>query len=185
MKETVLHAELAAAFRAAGCWVQKWPDQAVSRMIAARDGGLRFTLPKPCDLVGCWPNGRLLAVEAKLSRARTFRVDARMIRQVATLRDLDAHGAWTAVALNFRYASRRPVIARVNRCVLVILAASLEALTVAGVGWTADAVAALGVELPRVTGGWRLDGETFGLAQARAIGAAFAAGRLGSAESAR
>ncbi len=153
VKETVFHAELAAAFRTAGYWVAKWPDQAVSRMVQARDGGMRFVLPKPCDLIGCEPGtGRLVAIEAKLLRARTFRVDDRMARQLETLRTLAALGACVALALNFRFTSKRPA-ARVNRAFLV---GALEPPAwTAGARWTLEAVAAIATECP--AGDGRLD----------------------------
>ena len=88
MKETVFHAELTVALRANHYWLIKWPDLPVSAMRIRGDGQLRFALPKPCDLIGADPEGRLVAIECKLLRARSWRVDARTARQVATLRDV-------------------------------------------------------------------------------------------------
>lgn len=163
MKETVFHAELARAFRAVGYWIAKWPDQAVSRMMQAGDGKMRFTLPKPCDLIGCEPGtGRLIAIEAKLLRARIFHVDDRMARQLETLRTLAGLGARVALALNFRFTAKRPP-ARINRAFLVGYQDTGE---LADPGWRAGEAWDFGVirpgparsalELTRVPGGWIL-----------------------------
>jgi hypothetical protein len=157
VRETHFHRELADAFRAAGYWMAKWPDQAVSRMEGAigTNGKLRFALPKPCDLLGCQPStGRLVAIEAKLFRAATFRVDARMARQLATLRDLWERGAAVALALNFRFIATRR--GRVNRAFLVW--APFDASWREGARWQLDTGPAAGawLELGRVTGGWRV-----------------------------
>lgn len=160
----MFQAELGAAFRAAGWWMIKWPDVPVRRMMRAEDPKLRFTPPKACDLVGCEPGaGRLVAIECKLLRARTFRVDARMVRQLETLRTLGALGARVALALNFRFLAQRPTRARVNRAFLVGFEdpAALETP-----GWREGGTWDFGVlrpgpvhgvlELRRIPGGWAL-----------------------------
>lgn len=165
MKETVLHAELSAAFRHLGCWMAKWPDSLVSHMQAAGDGKMRFALPKPCDLIGAAPGGRFLAIEAKLSRSPIFHVDARLVRQLETLRALQSRGAFAAVALNFRFTRKRPPL-RVNRTLLF--------LGLTGEAWTEGRTFVLDlappgmpiprppapmpiyVELPRIPGGWEI-----------------------------
>jgi hypothetical protein len=160
MREVLVHQELAAAFRAAGHWVAKWPDQAAYRgghggAAHGQDGKVRFSVPKPCDLVGCLaPTGRFVAVEAKLIQTRMFRTDARLVRQVGTLRDLAARGAWVAFALNFRYQARRPTPARVNR--LFLLDPALDALGQERARWAVEDAEVLGVELTRIPGGWSL-----------------------------
>jgi hypothetical protein len=107
------------------------------------------------------PGGQFVAIEAKLLRARTFRVDARFVRQAETLRELGTGGAWVALALNFRYAAKRPA-RRVNRAFLV---RDLGALAVTeGAAWTLDWAANLGVELFRITGGWTLPGAAWAAA---------------------
>lgn len=117
MTEKVFQAELAACFRAAGWWVAKWPDAAVSRMMAAKDGKLRFSLPKPCDLILCSPTGQFGAIECKLVKRPHFTMDERTVRQVETLAALPAL-AFTALALNFRYRRVRPK-QQVNRAFLL------------------------------------------------------------------
>src|SRR3990167_9290845 len=163
MKETLLHAELSAAFRRLDCWMAKWPDVTVSHMQVAGDGKMRFALPKPCDLIGVAPGGRFLAVEAKLSRSPIFHVDARLVRQLETLRALQARGAFAALALNFRFTRKRPPL-RMNRTLLFLglsgeawregqqvvldLAAPLQAVT------QPPAPMPTYCELPRIAGGW-------------------------------
>lgn len=165
MNEKLLHSELSVSFRQLGCWMAKWPDVTVSRMQMARDGKMRFALPKPCDLVGAAPGGRFLAVEAKLARSPIFHVDARLGRQLETLRALQARGAFAALALNFRFVRRRPPL-RVNRTLLF--------LGLSGEAWAEGQTFVLGLtppfrlephpaapmplylELPRIAGGWEL-----------------------------
>jgi hypothetical protein len=157
MRETVFHRELCEAFRRCGYWMARWPDTPASAMVAASDGRLRFTLPKPADVVGCQPGtGRFVAIEAKLLRARTFRVDPRMARQVAALQELARRNALALLALNFRFAS--PRLGRVNRAWLVL---DLQPWAVAGAAGALDAMPALVAtlqahELRRVTGGWAI-----------------------------
>ena|SRR3990167_3805590 len=163
MHEVTLQRELAEALRASGCWVMKWPDQVVSGMQAAHDGKFRFALPKPCDLIGVAPGGRFLAIEAKLARSPIFHVDARLVRQLETLRALQARGAFAAVALNFRFTRKRPPL-RMNRTLLFLglsgeawregqqfvldLAAPFQAVT------QPPAPMPIYCELPRIAGGW-------------------------------
>jgi hypothetical protein len=154
MRETVLQAELARAFRAAACWMAKWPDLP-AKEIARHDtgGAIRFAVPKPYDLVGCRPpHGQLVAIEAKLWRARTVRLDDRVVRQVETLREIVRCGGWAALALNFRFESKRPP-ERVNRAFLLT---RLDLALEAGAVFTLADAEVLAVELPRVTGGWQL-----------------------------
>ncbi|MBI3937110.1 MAG: hypothetical protein HY323_09045 [Betaproteobacteria bacterium] len=168
MKETLFHAELSAAFRHLDCWMAKWPDVTVSHMQVARDGKMRFALPKPCDLIGMAPGGRFLAVEAKLARSPIFHVDARLIRQLDTLRAFQERGAFAALALNFRFVRKRPPL-RVNRTLLF--------LGLTGEAWTEGRAFVLGltvpflpepkpaapmpryVELRRIAGGWEISEE--------------------------
>ncbi len=154
MTEKVLHAELSAAFRRLGCWMMKWPDSLVSHMQAAGDGKMRFALPKPCDLIGVAPGGRFLAVEAKLSRSAIFHVDARLVRQLETLRALAERGAFAALALNFRFTRKRPPC-RVNRT-LLFLGVSGDCWR-EGVRFILDATMfPTYVELSRIAGGWEI-----------------------------
>ena len=156
MTEKVFHAELAAAFRASGFWMAKWPDQAISAMQVAESGKLRFALPKPFDLVGAAPDGRFVAAECKLVRGFTFRLDARTLKQLETLRELQARGGVAVLALNFRFQSKRA--GRVNRAFLLH--------RFSGVGWevlgdrwvipSAEVVTGGWTELARRTGGWCL-----------------------------
>lgn len=154
MRESLFHAELAVAFRAADCWMAKWPDLP-ARELARHDtgGAIRFTVPKPCDLVGCRPpQGQLVAIEAKLWRSRTVRLDDRLIRQVETLRAIARCGGWAALAVNFRFESKRPP-ARVNRAFLLT---RLDGTLAAQDRFTLTDAEVLAVELPRVRGGWQL-----------------------------
>lgn len=165
MNEKVLHAELSASFRQLGCWMYKIPDATVSRMQMAQDGKMRFALPKPFDLVGADPSGRFLAVEAKLARSPIFHVDARLVRQLETLRALQLRGAFAALALNFRFVRKRPPL-RVNRA-LLFLGLSGEAWT-EGRTFVLDLAAPFRVtprpaapmpiylELLRIAGGWEV-----------------------------
>lgn len=155
MKETLFHAELLAAFRAAGWWGMKWPDQVVSRMQVARDGKMRFALPKPFDLVLCSPEGRFGAIEAKLCRGPILTVDQRLVDQVGTLLGLFKCGAYAVLAVNFRFSRKR--IGRVNRAFLV------GGLNEPGWGigekWhlpLGDGGTTSWLELKRTTGGWQL-----------------------------
>lgn len=154
MKEVVFQKELATSLRAVGCWIAKWPDLPVKDIVGRTGGALRFALPKPCDLIGCTGTGRLLAVECKLIRQRGWHSDDHVAKQVATLADLGAHGALVALALNFRFEARRPKVERINRCFL--LWSPNPAWWAPGQPWTLEFVAALGQELPRVSGGWGL-----------------------------
>lgn len=148
MTEKVFHAELAQAFRAAGWWTAKWPDAAVSRMEAAKDGKLRFALPRPFDLVLCSPGGRFGAIECKLVRGPKLAGDARLARQVGTLAAIAGRGGFAALALNFRFVRRRPP-RRVNRAFL------LGAPDCSG-DLSLDRIALVGRELERIKGGWRV-----------------------------
>jgi len=160
VREVTFQQELAEMFRAAECWIYKVPDQVISRMQAAQDGKMRFALPKPCDLIGCSRRGQFVAVEAKLVRSRVFRLDPRAVRQLQTLQQLqNEYGAFTALAVNFRFTSKRPP-ARVNRAFLILdlFQPSLQlghAFTIPvepspvlpGPGW---------LECGRLKGGWAL-----------------------------
>lgn len=155
MRETLFQAELARAFRAADCWIAKWPDLP-AREIARHDtgGAIRFAMPKPYDLVGCRPPaGQLIAIEAKLWRARMVRLDDRLLRQVETLRDIARRGGWAALAMNFRFEANRPTPEKINRAFLLT---RLDVALRAGDRFTLADAEALCLELPRVTGGWRL-----------------------------
>lgn len=170
MKETALHRELLEAFRREGAWMSKWPDSIVHRgkgpMKMDATGKMRFALPKPCDLVGAGPNGRFLAVEAKLVRTPILHMDARLIAQLATLQALQKHAAFAALIVNFRFQRKRPPV-RVNR-----LLCFFEGLD--GEAWAAGRSFVLSlappfsvtpsppapmpvyVDLPRIGGGWAL-----------------------------
>lgn len=154
MTEKVFHAELAACYRAHGWWAAKWPDAPVSRSMAAgADGKLRFTVPKPFDLVLCAPDGHFGAIECKLVRARTFRVDPRTTRQVETLRELAGREAYAALALNFRFTQKRPP-ARVNRAFLLTGRGLDAAQWAPGMRLRLDELQELALELERIPGGW-------------------------------
>lgn len=155
MKETALHRELLVSFRAAGCFMAKWPDQLVYRgkgpMEMDGTGKMRFILPKPADLIGCSPGGRFLLVEAKLARAPIFHVDARLVRQIEMLRQIQALGGFAALVINWRYQRKRPP-ARVNRAVYFT-----EFSTGWGEGerWSVP-VDLIDTEFRRISGGWML-----------------------------
>lgn len=116
VKETQLHRELLDYYRRQGRWARKWPDSPVSRMEEAGGGKLRFSLPKPFDLVLCDTNGRFGAVECKLARSPIFHFDERARRQIRTLLDLPL-AAYIALAVNFRFTRARS--GRVNRAFLL------------------------------------------------------------------
>ena len=165
MNEKVFQREVLDALRRLGAWAAKWPDQAVSHMKVGGDGKFRFALPKPCDLIGAAPDGRFVAIEAKLARTPIFHVDARLMRQLETLRDLQQRGAFAAVALNFRFVRQRPPL-RVNRALLF--------LDLTGEAWAEgrtfvlslkppfmlepnpSAPRPISVELQRISGGWKI-----------------------------
>lgn len=169
MKETALHRELLDAFRREGAWMAKWPDSLVHRGKGPMDidptGKMRFALPKPCDLVGAGPNGRFLAVEAKLVRTPIFRIDARVRRQLETLRALQKHAAFAGLIVNFRFQRQRPPV-RVNRA-LCFLGLDGEAwgegrtfvlslMAPFSVTPAPTAPMPIYVELHRIGGGWTL-----------------------------
>lgn len=159
MRETIFQHELAETLRSCGWWIAKWPDQAVSRMEAAHDGKMRFALPKPFDLVGCSITGRFVAVECKLVRGPRWRIDERAHRQIQTLKEITERGGMGVLALNFRFARRRPRV-RVNRAFLYGFKDTAEII---GAGyWQVGSTIGLpevgdvGIELQRITGGWRV-----------------------------
>jgi hypothetical protein len=164
MKETHLHAELLATLRGIGAWATKIPDTPVYRpgaMGVGEDGGMRFSLPKPFDLVGCLPGGRFLAIECKLVKAQTLRVDARLVRQFETLRGVARRGGFAALCVNFRVESARA--GKINRAFLSqaiypdapfpVEGSSYSLATLAAAEWT--------VELTRRAGGWTLPAGVF------------------------
>ena len=155
MRETQLHRELLVAFRAAGCFLAKWPDQLVHRgkgpMEMDGTGKMRFILPKPADLIGCSPAGRFMLLEAKLARAPLFRVDARLVRQIEMLRQIQTLGGFAALVINWRYQRKRPP-ARVNRAVWF---ADFVSGWAEGERWSVPP-APVDTELRRIAGGWAL-----------------------------
>ena len=166
MNEKIFQRELLDGFRRLGAWAAKWPDQAVSHMKVGGDGKLRFALPKPCDLIGATPEGgRFMGIECKLARTPIFHVDARLVRQLETLRDLQARGAFAALALNFRFVRKRPPL-RVNRALLLMglsgeawqegRAFVLALPPLIGLDPKPPAPMPLYVELSRISGGWEI-----------------------------
>lgn len=159
MKETLFHAELLAAFRAEGWFAMKWPDQVVSRMQVARDGKMRFALPKPFDLVLCSPSGRFTAIEAKLCRSPILTVDKRLAEQLTTLRALGKLGAAAMLAVNFRFTQKRT--GKVNRAFLVT-ELNVPGWQAIGEKWHLPIIPSPSElwgwrELTRQPGGWRLN----------------------------
>jgi hypothetical protein len=164
VKETHLHSEILAALRGIGAWATKIPDTPVYRpgaMGVSEDGGMRFSLPKPFDLVGCLPGGRFLAIECKLVKAQTLRADARLVKQFETLRSVARRDGFAALVVNFRVDSTRA--GKINRCFLCpakypeatfpIEGSSYSLAAIAEAPWTR--------ELTRRAGGWTLPAGIF------------------------
>lgn len=156
MTEKDFHRELKAAMHAAGYWSYKIPDQPVSRMQLTGDGKLRFTVPKPCDLIAVAPDGRAVLVECKLSKARSFQIDDHIRKQVGILLDVARRGAHVGLSINFRYEAKRPAPAKINRAFVVQRVEVLAGLVTETSSFTLADAEVLAVELPRLTGGWRL-----------------------------
>lgn len=155
--EKLFQRELADAFRTNGWWVWKIPDQPISRMETAGDGKLRFSTPKPCDLVLCSPTGAFSAIECKLLHTSRGKIDARWMRQCDTLRGIATRpNSYCAFALNFRYRGERKGVC--NRAFLLRVRGAGDALA----EWRESLVIDLpwviprAQELTRKAGGWIL-----------------------------
>lgn len=155
MRETAFQRELAETFRRAGWWVRKWPDMPAGQMDSAPGGKLRFNLPRPFDLVMRSPYGGFGAIECKMARGPSLKVDERFHRQIKELATLAVGASQIYLAVNFRYTRKRT--GKTNRAFLLRIGPR-NVLPLPGLGdqiTTTVCCLVDWVELKRITGGWK------------------------------